>query len=110
MEIEVTTTKDISVVHVNGFMDASTSPTVEEKIITLIDDGATKIVLNLKDVSYMSSSGLRVFLAASKKMQAVKGQFIVCEANDVVKEILKISGFDLIIKVLDKYEDAIQAL
>lgn len=107
MDIEVTDIKDISVIHVNGFMDANTSPTVEEQILTLINDGHHKILLNLKDVSYMSSSGLRVFLSASKSMKAINGRFIVCESNEVVKEILKISGFDLIIEIQDKYEEAI---
>ncbi|MBD0400688.1 STAS domain-containing protein [Flammeovirga sp. EKP202] len=107
MEIEVTNVKDIFVVHVNGFMDASTSPIVEKEVLKLIDEGKTKLLLNLKDVSYMSSSGLRVFLAASKSIKGVQGKFIVCEANDVVQEILKISGFDLIIEVQDKYEEAI---
>ncbi|NME69643.1 STAS domain-containing protein [Flammeovirga aprica] len=107
MEIEVTNIKDISVVHVNGFMDASTSPIVEEEVLKLIEEGKTKLLLNLKDVSYMSSSGLRVFLSASKSIKAVKGKFIVCEANEVVQEILKISGFDLIIEVQEKYEEAI---
>ncbi|NLR92003.1 MULTISPECIES: STAS domain-containing protein [Flammeovirga] len=109
MDITQEKIKDMEVLTPQGFIDASNSPILEEKIVKMInDEGKDKIILDLKNVSYMSSSGLRVFLSASKNMQAKDGIFRVCNANDVVSEILTVSGFDMIVDIRKTIEEALE--
>jgi len=110
MKIETKSTGDIKVVNIIGIMDTSTSPQAEENIKDILDKGCTKMVINLAETEYMSSSGLRVLLSTAKKLWANKGQFRICEPNKVVKDILDTSGFSVIMDVRDDEADATSSL
>ncbi|OHX64008.1 STAS domain-containing protein [Flammeovirga pacifica] len=99
--------KDYSVINVSGFIDASNSGALENTIKSLIEEGVDKVILNLEEVDYMSSSGLRVFLMGSKELQSKDGIFRVCNANEVVMEILTISGFNMIVDIRETLENAL---
>ena len=101
MEISISDLNDFKVVDLSGNLDTSTAPALETEMDKLIESQANKIVVNLKNLNYMSSSGLRVFLKTAKQIKAVNGSFKLCEPNETVKDILKISGFDTIIEVVD---------
>ena len=107
MKITQEIIKEYNVINVEGFIDASNSSEVEDQIRDLLRGGSNKIILNLEKVTYMSSSGLRVFLMGSKELQANDGQFRVCNANEVVMEILTISGFNMIVDIRDTLEEAL---
>ncbi|ANQ52689.1 STAS domain-containing protein [Flammeovirga sp. MY04] len=107
MNISKEVIQEYNVINVEGFIDASNSSELEESIRNLIEKGSDKIILNLEKVTYMSSSGLRVFLMGSKELQAIEGQFRVCNANEVVMEILTISGFNMIVDIRDTLEEAL---
>ncbi|MBB6461834.1 anti-sigma factor antagonist [Flammeovirga kamogawensis] len=111
MEYKIENIDGITVINVIGFLDANTSASLDEKINTLITkEGHSKVILNLKDVTYMSSSGLRIFLSASKEVQKVNGKFVVCNANDTIKDIVKMSGFDMIVDLKDTLEESLESI
>ena len=62
--------------------------------------------MDLEQTSFVSSAGLRVFLATAKKLMAVGGTLRICNANEVVKEVLEMSGFTTILEVKDDLESA----
>lgn len=74
----------------------------------LMDEGEKKIIINLEKTDYLSSSGLRVFLGTAKKLTATGGAVKLCCPNDVVKEILEISGFTTILDVKVSEEEALK--
>ncbi|MGN0460360.1 MAG: STAS domain-containing protein [Ruminococcus sp.] len=74
-----------------GRLDSVTSPELE----LLLDqnlDKATNLILDLKDLEYTSSAGLRVLLKAHKAMN-YKGDMKVLNVNDSVMEVLEMTGF-----------------
>ena len=73
----------------------------------LIEPDGVKLIINLSQTNYVSSAGLRIFLATAKKLTAKQGVFKLCAPNDVVKEVLDISGFSSILDVKATEEDAI---
>jgi anti-sigma B factor antagonist len=68
------------------------------------------MVINLEETRYVSSAGLRIFLATAKKMTASNGAVKLCCPNEVVQEILDISGFSTILDVKKTEEEALNAL
>ncbi len=68
------------------------------------------MVINLEETKYVSSAGLRIFLATAKKMTAREGAVKLCCPNEVVQEILDISGFSTILDVKKTEEEALAAL
>ena len=95
---------DCRVVDLEGNLDTSTAPQLEAEMDQLIEQNPDKVVVNLADLNYVSSAGLRVFLKTAKQLIARKGSFALAAPNETVREILKISGFDTILEVVDSVE------
>lgn len=108
MEIETNEIDGVQVVDLIGKLDTITSPDAETKINELLNAGAQKMVINLERIDYLSSSGLRVFLGAAKKMMATGGKVALCNPNALVSEILQHSGFDTILEIKPTLKEALQ--
>jgi anti-sigma B factor antagonist len=109
MALEVITKEinDVIVVDLKGNLDTNTAPDAETRINDYLESGTKKIIINLGQTQYVSSAGLRVFLATAKKLTASGGAFKLCGANEVVQEILDISGFSTILIVKKTEEEAL---
>ena len=99
MEISVKTVNEVKVLAFVGRLDTLTSPDTQKKLTQLIEEGATKILVNLDKLDYISSSGLRVLLFTAKRLKTSDGELRVCRLNEVVKEVFDISGFDRILPI-----------
>ena len=75
----------------NGRLDTTTAPQLEEEINANID-GVETLTFDFADLEYISSAGLRVLLAAQKKMNT-QGKMILKNVNDTVMEVFEITGF-----------------
>lgn len=82
-------------VKVDGRLDTSTSPELERTLAKILySDRVDDVRFDFADLEYISSSGLRVILAALKKVGGKGGKVYVENANDMVKSILSMTGFD----------------
>lgn len=99
MEIKVSELNKYTVVSINGRVDTITAGDFENKIMEVLSGGASKLLLDCSDLVYISSSGLRVFLVAQKKMMAGGGMLKLCCLRPEIKEIFDISGFSGIFSI-----------
>lgn len=76
----------------SGRLDTNTAAMLEQEIIKL--ENINSLVLDLKDLQYISSAGLRVILMAHKKMRAVAGSMKIKHPNDIVMEVFEMTGFN----------------
>lgn len=79
-------------VSITGRVDTATAPQLETEVISKLD-GIEALELDLRDMSYISSAGLRVLLMCQKKMNAAGGTMIVKNPNEMVMEIFDVTGF-----------------
>lgn len=91
MNVELNKQNDLLTVTLKGRLDTNTSPALED-IITNLDKDIKDLVINIKDLEYISSAGLRVLLAAQKKMNKI-GSMKVINVCDSIMEIFEITGF-----------------
>jgi anti-anti-sigma factor len=110
MEIHTRVENEIHVVDIVGNLDTNTSPDAENQLTKLMDQGVKKIVINFEKLDYISSSGLRVLLAASKRIKSEEGDIRICNLNEIVQEVFDISGFSTILKVSGSLEQALENL
>jgi anti-anti-sigma factor len=96
-----------NVISIDGRIDTTNYNEFEKKISGIIERGETNLVLNCAGLDYISSSGLRVFLAAQKKIHTLKGKLNLCEMKPHIKEIFDISGFSNIFKIFGTEEKAV---
>ena len=84
-------------VNVSGRVDTATAPELEKYINENTSD-VKELILDLKDMDYTSSAGLRVFLKAQKLMNA-QGSMKVKNVQSAVMEIFEMTGFSDILTI-----------
>jgi anti-sigma B factor antagonist len=108
MDIEARDVNDIKVVDIEGRLNTSTSPEADAFFKKLISDGVTKILINLEELDYTSSTGLRVILFTGKQLSKVKGKMAICSLNPTVKEVFDMAGFSAMFDVYETEEEALK--
>ena len=91
MTIEIKKNAEETIIEIVGRLDTITAPTLDKTINEDIGD-TKKLVLDLKEMEYISSAGLRVLLAAQKKMQKI-GSMKVTGVCEEVMEVFEMTGF-----------------
>ena len=81
-----------------GRIDTVTSPELDSEIKSSLD-GITKVILNFKQVEYISSSGLRVLLSLHKTMTAKDGELVIRKPTEMVTEVFEVTGFADILNI-----------
>lgn len=97
MTIDKTNDGAKSTLKITGRLDTATAPELEKAIATLEAD-VKELVLDFAELEYISSAGLRVVLAAQKKMNT-QGSMVIMNANESVMEVFEITGFADIVKL-----------
>ncbi len=108
MELKTRDKSSIKVIDITGNLDSVTSTDLNTFLNDLIEDGINKILLNCKQMDYVSSAGLRVILAASKKLSPKDGVLRICQLNNMVQEVFDISGFSAIFDIAGTEEESLQ--
>ena len=85
--------KDILTVKSEGRIDLDSSMELEKYLEENLD-GITSVVFDFRKVEYISSAGLRVLLSLCKRLGGKKECVIVEHANDMVKSVFELTGFD----------------
>ena len=91
MMIEIKKNAEETIIEIVGRLDTTTAPALDKTINEDVAD-AKNLVLDLKGLEYVSSAGLRVILAAQKKMQKVGTMKVINVCEDVM-EVFEITGF-----------------
>jgi anti-sigma B factor antagonist len=99
----------VNIFKLNGRLDSNTSQGFEKKIFQAIDDGSKNMIIDFKNLEYISSAGLRVILKATKALKREEGKMMLCDMQDYVKEVFEIAGFDSFLPIVGTMDDALQA-
>jgi len=92
MEIVKSKQKDELVIQVKGRLDTNTAPELEKSSTESIE-GIKKLTLDLKELDYISSAGLRVILTLHKDMSGKGAALVVAHPKDEVMEVFDMTGF-----------------
>ena len=110
MDISEDRKADAVILALSGKLDATSAKTFEDKILRLINSGAQRLVVDLSQLEYVSSSGLRVFLLAAKRLQATDGKIVLCGLQDHVRQVFDLAGFSSILSIYGSREEALKGL
>lgn len=99
---------DVIILHIKGRLDAISSPGTEKRVFECINNGWHKILLDFHNVDYLSSAGMRMLLATTKKLKTLSGKLVVCSVNVNVMDVLKMSGFDHVLDIETNELEALQ--
>ena len=107
MNTQVRRENDVTIVSVDGSIDALTAPDLARSLIDEIAEGRANLVVDLTAVDFMSSAGLRTLLGAVKESRSQGGDLRIASTNPGVDKVLKMSGFHNIARVFTSHADAV---
>ena len=110
MKIEETILNDVSRIKLEGRFDANTSDAVEKFIRERIEKGRSQFILNMENVSFISSAGLRVVIIIARELRNEhQGDLHIAILQPSVNRVFEISGLNNILKMFDDEEKATEA-
>ncbi len=92
MEIDIVTVDGVPVVGLRGDLDGNTVPAAQAKILPLIQEGSS-FVLDMSQVPYMSSAGLRMMLLIFRQVSGHGGKVVLACLSDEIKDTMSLTGF-----------------
>jgi len=107
MEINEGMVNGTKLINTTGRIDAFSAKTLEDCLKKAIAEGNRNILVNLKDTDYISSGGLRVFLAALKELRKDGGSLRLCCLSPAVLKIFKLAGFTSIFSIYGTEQEAL---
>src|SRR5580693_890631 len=100
--------KEVTLLAVEGFIDTTTAPEYEKKFVTVLGEKKFKLVVDLKDVNYISSAGWGIFISEIKRIRNQKGDLVLVGMNPEVSEVFELLEFNTILKSFPTIEAAIK--
>ena len=97
MTIEMKKTDAQTVLEVSGRLDTITAPVLDKTMIEEVSE-KTALVLDLKELAYISSAGLRVLLSAQKRMRK-HGSMKLRNVREEIMEVFEMTGFADILEI-----------
>jgi anti-sigma B factor antagonist len=101
---------DIVVLAVEGRLDSNTSDQFEKQLLSMVEQGDMRFVLDFGGLDYISSAGLRVLLKAAKELKKREGRLCLCALRDYVREVFDMSGFTAFLPIHPSLEASIEEL
>ena len=90
-----------------GRLDNATSGDLEALLVEKLDSGCTGIVLDLADLDYVSSAGLRVILMTGKRLRGAGGRLVLARLRESVRDLFEMSGFLSLFPITESVEEAV---
>lgn len=98
------------VLAVHGRFDAHQVPQVQQDMDALLESGATTIIVDLSDVTFVDSSALAVIVRGMKRCRERSGELILCGMRQPVRIIFELTRMDRAFRIFDNPAAAQQAL
>lgn len=99
-----------SIIELEGEIDVYTAPQLKQQIISLLDGGVRRIIVNLTAVDYLDSTALGVLIGGLKRLRERDGNLDLICPNPRIKRIFEITGLDKIFDIYANEEEATEKL
>ena len=109
MSLKIEDKGKAKVVSLSGKMDVGLSMTVESEREELVDSGGINLILEISNVEYLSSSGIRVFIAIMRKIKDKQGKIVLADVPETIKKILRTVDLEDLFEVYDSVDKALES-
>lgn len=93
MTTDIQVLEDKIVATLSGELDTAAAQETEMALLPLLNSDGKDIIINCTDLEYISSSGLRILLSILKQAKAVGSRVVLKNVNDVIRDVLDLTGF-----------------
>ena len=107
---EVLEKDGVTVVRITGRLDISNAPQVKAKAYELVNSGQARMVLDLKDMNFIDSSGLGVLVSCLRRCVAAGGDLCLAEVPEFALSILELTRLTRVFKIVGSEADGVAVL
>ena len=107
MTIELKRVSEQDVLILSGRMDAENAPQFEQECNDRIAEALTSLVVDAGELAYVSSMGLRCFVAVAKNLQGKGGELRICRLQGLVNQVFEMTGLKRSFPVYESLESAL---
>ena len=107
MDISIHDHGQVSVVKVKGYVDSATAPDLETALKQLVEGNKIRIVLDLKEVDFLSSLGWRAIVLTLKSVRRVNGDLRLASPSPSVEKVLRTVGMTQMFNIYSSSEEAV---
>ena len=104
--IDVSEQDGCVVVAVKGEVDLATAPALKSRLLELVSEGKTEIVVDLTSTDFLDSTGLGAVVAAYKRVRAHEGHLRLVATSARVKRVFEITNLDRVVPIHTTLEEA----
>ena len=98
------------VVAVRGEIDLFTAPELKKTLAEAIEEGATRVVVDLSETTFLDSTALGVLIGAVKRLRQRDGQLVIVNSDANIQKTFEITGLDQIFALLPSRDEALRAV
>lgn len=91
----------MKVVQPAGILDSTQAPDLRKAVEQAIEDGAKIVLIDLKDVTFVDSSGLGALVVALKAVRSINGQLYICSINEQIRILFELTSMDQVFNVFE---------
>lgn len=110
MEITQEKINGVAIVSLKGRLNVTTTADLEKVFAALLSEGQTKVLVECRELDYISSAGLRVLLTAAKQFKSISGKISLASLSQNVKQVFEISGFTSIFDIYSTRDEAVKSM
>ena len=99
----------ITVLELRGEIDAATGPEMRSRLVEIIAEGETELVLDLAGVTFMDSTALGVLISARRRVKALDGYLDLVTQNPLFVRLFHITGLDKLFAIHASVDEALAA-
>jgi len=111
MDYSISEKQGFTILHLNGkIMGGPEATEINDEINRLIDNKKTTIIIDLKNVDWMNSSGLGILIGAVHVLKSNNGILCLINVSDRIKNLLKITKLNTVFEIQDNFEKAVEVL
>jgi anti-sigma B factor antagonist len=113
MEINIQserTAEGIEVITIEGELDLYTAPRLKETLLSTLEDGVLKIVVDMAGVHFIDSSALGVLIGGVKRLKPKGGKIVLVSVDENVNWIFQITGLNSVFEIYSTRDEALAGL
>jgi anti-sigma B factor antagonist len=109
MDIMATSQGDVSIIEIKGRLDTKTTGELEQKIVGVLEGDSQKLLVDMADLDYINSSGLRVLVMAYQRLKQSGGTLAISGTKDYILEVFEIAGYHRLFNLYHDQQEALAA-
>jgi anti-sigma B factor antagonist len=106
-DVETTEQQGASILTLRGEIDVYTAPQLRQAIVDIVDGGATRLVVDMRSVEFLDSTGLGVLVDGLRRVKTKDGSLSIVATQDKILKIFDITGLNKAFLIHDSVDEAL---